>query len=223
MATRSERSRRVATARERFAAFYPDGFDDADYIDLERRYKVDAHRSWQETLGRAEFSRRLTAGDHEAIARDAVRIEARTNLLFSFEKIALREAVSSSGGAKAFSEGLFAWLHGPGRTATRFERWCEVVGDLPRSRTRVLTWPVVTTFGFIARPKVHVMLKPMVTRRAAREYGFDFHYASTPRWKTYESLLRFCATIRDDLADWGPRDLIDVQSFIWVLGSEEYD
>jgi hypothetical protein len=87
----------------------------------------------------------------------------------------------------------------------------------------VLTWPVVTAFGFIARPKVHLMLKPMVTRRAAHEYGFDFRYVSRPRWSTYESLLRFGDSIRHDLDDWQPRDLIDVQSFIWVLGSEEYD
>jgi hypothetical protein len=221
--TRSDRNRRLAVARERFTAFYPDGFHDADYVALERQYKVDAHRRWHETLRRSELARRLAAGDHEGIARDATRIEARTNLLFSFEKIALREAVSSPGGAKAFAEGLFAWLYGRGRVPARFEHWREVVGELPRRQTRVLTWPVLTAFGFIARPKVHLMLKPTVTRRAAREYGFDFRYSPAPRWPTYESLLRFGATVRADLADWQPRDMIDVQSFIWVLGSEEYD
>jgi hypothetical protein len=220
---RSERDRRVDAARERFLAFYPDRFRDADYVALERKYKADAHRRWRDLLGRADFSRRLAAGDHEAIARDAIRIEARTNLLFSFEKIAIRDAVSSPGGAKEFAEGLFEWLYGRGRVADRFDRWRDVVSELPRRQTRVVTWPVLTAFGFIARPKVHVMLKPMVTRRAAREYGFDLQYSSPPRWKTYESMLRFGATVREDLADWKPRDLIDIQSFIWVLGSEEYD
>ena len=37
----------------------------------------------------------------------------------------------------------------------------------PRAQTRVLTWPVLTTFGFLARPRVHIILKPLVTRRAA--------------------------------------------------------
>jgi hypothetical protein len=39
----------------------------------------------------------------------------------------------------------------------------------------------------------------------------------------YESLLRFAAVVRRDQRDLGPRDLIDVQSFIWVLGSDEYE
>ena len=180
-------------------------------------------KRWHEQLGRATFARRLAAGDHDGIAHDAVRIEARTNLLFSFEKIAIRDAVSSPGGAKEFAEGIFEWLYGRGRVADRFDRWRDVVSELPRRQTRVVTWPVLTVFGFIARPRVHLILKPNVTRRAARAYGFEFPYSSQPRSKTYESLLRFGATVREDLADWKPRDLIDIQSFIWVLGSEEYD
>ena len=87
----------------------------------------------------------------------------------------------------------------------------------------MLTWPVVSVFGFIARPRVHLMLKPLVTQRAASAYGFDLHYRSNPSWSTYRSLLGFARRLRDDLADWRPRDLIDIQSFIWVLGSDEYD
>lgn len=190
---------------------------------LERRYKWDAHRSWHDVLNRADFAKRLAADDHAGIARDALRIEARTNLLFSFEKIAVRDALRVPRGAEAFAAGLFDWLYGPGRMSARFDRWRGVVADLPRRQTRVLTWPVLTVFGFIARPRVHMMLKPTVTRRAAREYGFDFAYSSGPRWPTYESLLAFSATVKGDLASWRPRDMIDVQSFIWVLGSEEYD
>ncbi len=223
VASRVGRARRAQAARTRFRAFYPDGFQDPDFVDLERRYKVDAHRAWHLLLRRAEYARRLEAGDRHAIAQDVIRVESRTNLLFSFEKIALRDAVRPPAGAERFAEGLFDWLHGSGRPSTRFARWCRTVADLPREQTRVLTWPVLTTFGFIARPRVHMMLKPMVTRRAAREYGFDFRYSATPQWGTYESLLRFSRVIREDLTDWRPRDQIDIQSFIWVLGSDEYD
>lgn len=40
------------------------------------------------------------------IANRAVAIESRTNLLFSFEKMALRDAVKSEAGARAFAIGL---------------------------------------------------------------------------------------------------------------------
>ena len=62
-----------------------------------------------------------------------------------------------------------------------------------------------------------------MTRRAARECGFDFSYRSGPSWETYASLLAFASQIGHDLRDLRPRDLIDIQSFIWVLGSDEYE
>ena len=88
--------------------------------------------------------------------------------------------------------------------------------------TRVLTWPLLTVFGFIAQPRVHLYLKPTVTRRAALEYGYDFQYRSKPSWETFKSLLDFARTIQREMHDLRPRDMIDVQSFIWVQGSDEY-
>ncbi|MGZ6927238.1 MAG: hypothetical protein ACXVJF_11025 [Acidimicrobiia bacterium] len=213
----------MAASRRRFLDFYPDGFDDADYLALERSYKWEAHQRWTAELGREQFEARLATGDHEEVARTAIRIESRTNLLFSFEKIAVRDAIATPAGAKAFAAGLFELLHGAGRIRPRFERWCAALADLPRGRTRVCTWPVATAFAFIARPDRHLMLKPTVTRRAARSYGYDLVYRPSLQWTTYESLLGFAATVRDDLDDWRPRDMIDIQSFVWVLGSDEYD
>jgi hypothetical protein len=152
-----------------------------------------------------------------------VRIESRTNLLFSFEKMALRDAIITKAGALIFSEGLYDFLWGRGADETRFERWCEAVSSLPRRQTRVLTWPLVTVFGFIARPDTHIFLKPNVTRVAAKAYGFDFDYKSKPNWATYQSLLDFANTVRRDTTDLRPKDMIDLQGFIWVQGSDEYD
>jgi hypothetical protein len=35
-------------------------------------------------------------------------------------------------------------------------------------------------------------------------------------------LLAFCELVRRDLEDLRPRDMIDIQSFLWVQGSDEY-
>ena len=68
-----------------------------------------------------------------------------------------------------------------------------------------------------------MFLKPNVTRIAAREYGFDFAYASRPAWPTYASLLAFAERVCRDQQDLRPADLIDAQGFIWVQGSDEYE
>jgi hypothetical protein len=97
-----------------------------------------------------------------------------------------------------------------------------VVDSLPRKQTRVKTWPVVTVFGFLAQPQVHLYLKPTVTRNAAGQYGIDFGYISRPSSAVYWRLLQFAARVSNDLQVLRPRDMIDVQSFILVLGSDEY-
>ena len=209
--------------RRKFLRFFPGGFEDETYRDWERDYKSEAHERWEASLGRNRLHELLDSAEFEEAARRAVNVESRTNLLFSFEKMALRDAVKSRGGARSFAQGLFDWLYGPGGERSKFEAWCKTVAGLPRKQTRVLTWPVVTVFGFIARPTMHVFLKPMVTRTAAGEYGFDFRYQSRPVWETYASLLEFANTVRRDLEDLSPRDMIDIQSFIWVQGSDEYE
>jgi hypothetical protein len=69
----------------------------------------------------------------------------------------------------------------------------------------------------------HIFLKPNVTRIAAREYGFDFRYHSRPNWDSYASLLELAETVRRDQRELRRRDMIDLQSFIWVQSSDEYE
>ena len=230
MAARSTEGARAAKAtgatrcRRKFLRAFPGGFADETYLDWERDYKWETHERWNEALGRKEFRRLLEARAFAEIAARAVRVEQRSRhaMIFSFEKMALRDAVKSEDGARLFAEGLYEFLHGRAALESRFEQWVDTVAQLPRKQTRVLTWPLVTVFGFIAQPDTHVFLKPNVTRIAAREYGFDLHYKSRPSWETYSSLLEFAERIRLDQHDLEPRDMIDIQSFMWVQGSDEY-
>lgn len=216
---------RPAACRRTFLRHFPGGFQDETYLAWERDYKWATHKRWVAALGSTEFSRLFKAGEYREIAARAVRVEqqSRHSMIFSFEKMALRDAVKPADGARRFARGLFQYLHGTGSAEGRFAAWVDVVDSLPRTQTRVLTWPLVTVFGFIAKPRAHLFLKPAVTRLAAEAYGFDFTYASRPNWATYRSLLDFARQVRADIQDLGPRDMIDVQSFLWVLGSAEYD
>jgi hypothetical protein len=214
-------ARQRTRCRKHFLHYFPAGFRDQTYIDWERDYKWAAHREWEAQLNRREYQRLLAAGAYQDIAQRAVRIETRTNLLFSFEKMALRDAVRGRG-ARMFAEGLYQYIYGRSALRARFEAFTEVLAGLPRRQTRVLTWPLHTVFGMIGNPDEHIFLKPRVTQAAAQRYAFDFQYQSRPNWDTYQSLLDFAAQVRKDNRDLKPRDLIDLQGFIWVLGSEEY-
>lgn len=212
----------IERAKRKFLRKFPGAFRDETYLAWERNYKWEAHLEWTEHLNRNAFKAMLGAGEYQDIAARAVRIESGRSLLFSFEKMALRDAVREELGAKQFSEGLFRFLHGEEAMEERFLDWVATVDRLPRKQTRVLTWPLITVFGFIAQPQRHIFLKPNTTKEAARRIGVPFEYISRPNWKTYASYLSLADSVRRAIRDMRPRDMIDIQSFLWVQGSDEY-
>lgn len=222
MAQPSPPNRLIARARRKFLRAFPGGFRDETYVDWERDYKWSAHLRWQDRMSESSFRRLISERQFEEIARRASSIESRTNLLFSFEKMALRDAIRSPAGAQAFASALFDFLHGSDAPEIRFASWIAALDALPRRQTRVLTWPLATVFGFIAQPRQHLFFKPTVMREALRRCGLPFDYASRPSWPVYKALLDAVRTVRGEIASMRPRDMIDMQSFLWVQGSDEY-
>ncbi|MGV3573086.1 MAG: hypothetical protein ACO1PB_21025 [Ramlibacter sp.] len=216
----------AAHCRRQFELFYPDGFEDETYLVAERAYKERAHLEWDLELAPATFRKLLARGEFRAIGDAAVRVESRSGLLSSFERMALRDAVKTPAGARLFATELYAFLYGPGPQQRRFNDWLEALADLPQKGSPVLTWPVATVFGFIARPDRHLLFKPRATRRAAQRYGYALAYQSKPSWPHYQDLLTFATVLRRDLdrkPGFKARDMIDLQSFIWVQGAPEYE
>ena len=216
----------AARCRHKFQLYYPNGFDDEVYQVAERGVKDRAVLEWNAELNPPTFRRLLARGEYGHIVDTALRVESRCNLLFSLEKMALRDAIKAPADARLFATALYAFLYGRGAPQRKFEAWIEALGALPRRQSRVLSWPLVTAFAQIARPDIHLFLKPVVTRKAARAYGYDFDYHATPSWPVYFGLQTFAAILRRDLdrkPGFRARDMIDIQSFIWVQGSAEYE
>ena len=95
-----------------------------------------AHRRWRaEVGGKVEFRSKLADNRHHEVSSAAVRIESGQPLLFSYEKMALKDAVPLRRRAQRFAEGCYEWLWGGGTEQERFERWIETVASLPRKQT----------------------------------------------------------------------------------------
>ena len=216
----------AARARRKFEIYYPGGFHDPVYQVAERSVKERARMEWDNELAPLAYRRMLARGEYRRIVDIALRVEQRSNMLYSFEKMALRDAVATDEGARDFAIALYAFLYGRGSPERKFNAWLDALAALPRRNARVLSWPLVTVFGQIARPDAHLFYKPTVTRKAARAYGFDLDYQAQPSWHGYRGLQTFAAIIRRDLdrkPGFRSQDMIDVQSFIWVQGAAEYE
>lgn len=212
----------LAFHKKRFLKFFPKSFKDQRYIDWERTYKWEAHKFFQEHLSQEKFTALMRSRDYELIAARALQTEARTNFIFSFEKMALRDGVKAPGGARIFAEGLYQLLYEKGPMKERFIAWLVALGEIPRKKSRVLSWPVATFFPFIAQPEKHIILKPTAMKAAAQALSFDLEYKTSPSFYTYDKLLTFADLTRSGIADLKPRDYHDIQSFLWTIGSPEY-
>ena len=164
-ATRARRAPPDDSPSANFFTHFKAGFRDKIYFGWERGYKERAHQQWLDVLDREKFLKTLLTRPAE-VAAHAVHIESRTNLLFSFEKMALRDAVKSpTGGCKlirACALRIFRMAAGATRLVSK-------IGAMPSAACRdarhaCSTWPLVIVWGLIVQPERHIFLKPNVTR-----------------------------------------------------------
>jgi hypothetical protein len=213
----------LAKYKRRFLRFFPKAFNDQRYIDWERTYKWEAHKLFKSSLNEEAFSRLLRHRDYSQIATRALQVESGTTFLFSFEKMALRDALRTASGAKTFAEGLYNLLYESAPLKQRFIEWIIAVSELPRVKSRVLSWPILTVFPYLAQPTKYMIMKPSAMQFAAEELGYDLAYSSKPNYGTYERLMHLADLVKEGIADLHPRNYHDLQTFLWVIGSTEYD
>lgn len=83
----------------------------------------------------------------------------------------------------------------------------------------------MTYLPYLWRPDRHMFLKPEVTKDFAARVGHPFAYNYEARLDidVYASLLDLVERTNRELSDLEPRDRIDIQSFIWVVGNYQED
>lgn len=193
-------------ARARFLRFFPEGFAGSSYAEWERNFKVAAQAKLNATAPLAEAA--TGSGFGEAI----LSVFYATNLLSPFEKARLPGTLRGPS-ADAFVRAAARFAQGGGEPGLLDMR--RVLQSQDNAK-----WTVATYLPFLWRPDAHMFLKPEVTKDFAGRVGHRFanDYDARLDMKDYDSLLDLVRTTKHELADLHPRDGIDVQSFIWIVG-----
>ena len=200
---------------ERFLELFPGGFY-GDRFPEERDFKVEACQLAQELLSESELTRLLAANDFGEVCRRSLRVSNATNLIFPNEKMALKDGLKSSSNTQAFSTALFDLLYGKGDLKPRFESWVDMLGRIGAAK-----WTTATYFLYVVFPAEHMFLKPTVTQNAAAISGFEIRYRPRLNWDTYAAVLKFAGYLKAELVELKPRDMIDVQSFMWCIAQRK--
>ena len=128
------------------------------------------------------------------------------------EKMALTNGLKTDSSQKMFSEYLYLLLYGENELEERFKNFSQCLTEIDAGK-----WTIVTYFLFMTFPDIHMFLKPKVTVDAADVCGFELNYRPEINWLIYSSLLKFSHYLFTALEELKPRDMIDVQSFIWCV------
>ncbi|MCB1634558.1 MAG: DUF3553 domain-containing protein [Xanthomonadales bacterium] len=213
----SKNYRSFRQVRDDFLETFPQGFYGEKYLDHERRYKEKACLLATELLNAAECTRLLKAGEHAEICKRALRLMNATNLVYPNEKMALKDGLAQKDSTVSFAGSLADLLHGEGDIEEQFERFVCVLEELEAAK-----WTTATYFMFFVHPTEHMFVKPTITQNAAEVCGFEISYQPRPNWKTYSAVLKLAKYLRDELAEQKPRDMVDVQSFMWCVAPGNY-
>ncbi len=205
----------IEQLKDKFLSQFPGGFSGKSFAEIERDYKVAACELMNELLNARSFEQLLATGDYSEVCKRALQVARKTNLIFRTEMMSLNDGLKSPGGQKRFAESLYDLLYGQGPMEERFNQFADCLLEIGAAK-----WPIATYYLFIAKPESQMFLKPIVTQDAAAVCGFELNYRKEPNWLTYKCLLEFSQDLKNKLADLEPKDMIDIQSFLWCIAQD---
>jgi len=203
-----------------FKTKYPGGFDDPIYReDLKK-----GERAYKEAV-MAYFKENFLNDNKmkQAVERkDALYLKEHSNKLFGKslnlpapqEIISLRNALENEAYTLELFEALIKVLEDSEIRQETMAPYLEVFNHTPV--VGFAKWPLATLFPFLAQPERHMFLKPEATKNFAGWVGWELNYDPRLNWRTYSSLLEMTKKYLEELKPYGAKDIIDLQSFIWV-------
>jgi len=195
-----------------FLEKYPEGFYGTRFKEEERDYKIKTHNLSLELLGQDEFSLLLESNDYSEIVKRSLKIVNSTNLIFPNEKMSLKDGLNSPESKEVFSKTLNSLIYGDDELEVRFINFIKILESMNSSK-----WTIMSYFLFIFQPEKYMFVKPTITQYSSELCGYEINYNPKLNWLTYKSVLDFSNYLFNELSELKPRDMIDVQSFMWCI------
>ena len=206
---------------------YPDwqSFADERTVREERGYKLDAV---QKAIGpdglllESALRQDLEGRAFNSFYERFKKIGQATNLLYlSTPSTGDLSALHLAHDAEPEVFERFCWalldlLWGDDSSPDRLGRYLSVLAaeDLPSK------WTFPTYFLFLTHPNEDLFIKTDTMRRLAKELKTPWTAKGSPTAEEYGAILAWSHELRDSLEPFGAQDMIDVQSLLWIAGSE---
>lgn len=214
----------LLNAIEAFLQEFPLGTSDPRYLEQEREYKIEARDKFDELLHPQKFSALLNENQIDEITRRVEKLCDTQNKVLQWQDVdTLKKGLEASDlSRREFARKLFDLLFRSENQEEYFDDFAHFLMDMG-----IQSWRMTTYFPSIAFPYRHALLKTTGAQRAAVLCRHNINYRPQPNWQTYNNYLHMVMAVRDALLSSNnplvqTKDLIDVQSFLWVCCSPHY-
>ena len=185
-------------------------FTNEFYLNDERNFKLDASKLLYDQFGeKGEKLKNLIEQKKFKEAADKVRaMYQKDNLLYKpWEVLPFIHTED-----ELLINRLYNLLYGTEDFSTWFKSWIDLLG-----KDNPLCWPAATYHLMLHKPNEHIFVKPGPIGRFLKAVGSKLVWQPRTNAAFYAEIQRFAYAILPELKPLGARDMIDVQSFIWVL------
>ncbi|MBN1323886.1 MAG: AAA family ATPase [Methanotrichaceae archaeon] len=201
---------------------FPDwsDFSDTTFIKEEREYKLQFILEARKLLSKDELKRLMDEKDFEEFINrlEKVATHPKNNLLFRRVPMSgdLGILYDPQMDKAAFGRSVFNLLYGPGDTPERLERYLDYIqgAGLPNR------WTFPTFYLFVCNPEEEVFVKPTNVKEISRMLGLDL-LSRKPSGKSYRAVRQLYWDLKDALKGYGPKDMVDIQSFVFLCAVNE--
>jgi hypothetical protein len=200
-----------------FLNLFPEGFYGDHFFKEERGYKVRAHELATGLLNKEALNTMIAEQRFSEICKQALRVVNATNLMFPNEKMGLKDGLREPKSEKLFSLQLYRLLYEDISLEEKFVSFADMLEHIGAAK-----WTTVSYFPFLIHPDEFIFIKPTNTINAAEVCGYQIHYKAQLNWPTFRSILEFSQYLKTAIAELKPRDMIDVQSFMWCITPGKY-
>lgn len=209
----------IGQARNRLLELFPGGLHGPRMQENERAYKDRLIKFSQDLYRVDALQQSLEKGCFQEIIELAARLvkHSENNFPSSFEKIRFAEAMRDCNRQEAFARAFCAWVIPSQPSQQAFEAIASELAHLGSAK-----WPILTPWRFLLHSQTDVFIKPENIQKAAAVACFEVNYKPELNWLTYDSVMQFYGYVRKEIADLEPRDMIDVQNFIWCTDPDQY-
>lgn len=118
-----------------------------------------------------------------------------------------------------FCNGIYDLLYGKTPEIKRIDGFYQFLKE-NKDRFGLGLWNYLTYPLFVRYPEKHYFVQPKAIEAVARYLGYELKVSRNCSTKAYFDVLKFIYTLAINLQDWKPKDMLDMQTFVWLSAQD---